>query len=179
MKATVRTNEFGPMGAAVLSAVSTQQNHTIVKADLLISHEATAPFAVYGASAFALDWQGDNISLLVNTQQPCDTRILSLSAGGLTELQVDGHQICQAAVSAQGHLALALTPGATAADAPTLADKLWLLQPGFFTTFTLRQGQLFAHRIGRHHGVKKPDSRPLFMLKITTLKLSALILTSQ
>lgn len=116
---------------------------------------------------------------LLNTQQPCDTRILSLSAGGLTELQVDGHQICQAAVSAQGHLALALTPGATAADAPTLADKLWLLQPGFFTTFTLRQGQLFAHRIGRRHGVKKPDSRPLFMLKITTLKLSALILTSQ
>lgn len=313
---TSRTNEFGPVRAAELSLVSTKHNHNTVKSDLLISQDTTAPFAVYGAPAVALDWQGDNINLLVsngddevtrltyltaeqrlqnpdifatilqediaesplklaiarcfpdwpadvvssgvnginshwlepgktavyqaryhkvaediwyldlqhcqrnqllampakntgpwsthhvgtviagdnvllvvrqqqirgngqsllmlyseqppktslaarrwqsvntgndhnrelemlgqvqqrqlfqlvNTQQPCDTRVLSLSAGGLAELQVDGHQICQAAVSAQGHLALALTPTANAADATTLADKLWLLQPGF------------------------------------------------
>lgn len=313
---TSRTNEFGPVQAAELSLVSTKHNHNTVKSDLLISQDTTAPFAVYGAPAVALDWQGDNINLLVsngddevtrltyltaeqrlqnpdifatilqediaesplklaiarcfpdwpadvvssgvnginshwlepgktavyqaryhkvaediwyldlqhcqrnqllamparntgpwsthhvgtviagdnvllvvrqqqirgngqsllmlyseqppktslaarrwqsvntgndhnrelemlgqvqqrqlfqlvNTQQPCDTWVLSLSAGGLAELQVDGHQICQAAVSAQGHLALALTPTANAADATTLADKLWLLQPGF------------------------------------------------
>lgn len=316
---TARTNEFGPVRAAELSAISTRQNHTTVKADLLISQDVTGPFAVYGAPAVALDWQGDNINLLVsngddevsqltylsaehrlqnpdifatvldeqtspnplelaiarcfpdwpadvvssgvysnnshwlepgktavyqaryhkvaediwyldlqrcqrnlllsvpernnkqwsthhagtviagakvllvvhqqqirgtkqslqllfseqpattplaarrwqsvntghdnsrqlemlgqvqqrqlfqlvNSRHPCDTRVLSLSAGGLTELQVDGHQICQAAVSAQGHLALALIPATAAVDAATLADKLWLLQPGFLQT---------------------------------------------
>ncbi len=68
---------------------------------------------------------------LVSTSQPCNSRVLSLSAGGLAELQVDGHRICQAAVSAQGHLALALATGTDKTAAERLADQLWLLQPGF------------------------------------------------
>lgn len=313
---TGRVNEFGDVRAAELSAISTRQNHNTAKADLLISHDVTAPFAVYGAPALALDWQGDNINLLigngddevsrltylttehrlqnpdifatvlaeqiapnplelaiarcfpdwpaevissgvngsnshwlepgktavyqaqyhqvaddiwlldlqqcqrnqllslpernrkqwstnhvgtvvasgkvllvvhqqqisgdgqsllmllseqpamtppaerrwqsvntgnnnnrelemlgqlqqrtlfqlVNTQQPCDTRVLSLSAGRLAELQIDGHRICQAAVSKQGHLALALASGRDKAAAAGLATRIWLLQPGF------------------------------------------------
>jgi len=68
---------------------------------------------------------------LVNTQHLCDTRVMSLSGEGLAELQVDGHQICQAAVSAQGHLALALATGTDKATAERLADQLWLVPPGF------------------------------------------------
>lgn len=68
---------------------------------------------------------------LVSTSQPCNSRVLSLSAQGLAALQVDGHRICQAAVSAQGHLALALATGTDKAAAEHLADQLWLLPPGF------------------------------------------------
>lgn len=68
---------------------------------------------------------------LVNTQHLCDTRVLSLSGEGLAELQVDGHQICQAAVSVQGHLALTLAPGSADVSSPELTTRLWLLQPGF------------------------------------------------
>jgi hypothetical protein len=68
---------------------------------------------------------------LVNTQHLCDTRVLSLSGEGLAELQVDGHQICQAAVSAQGHLALTLAPGSADVSSPEPTTRLWLLQPGF------------------------------------------------
>ncbi len=313
---TGRTNEFGPVRAAELSAISTRQNHTTVKTDLLISQDVTAPFAVYGAPAVALDWQGDNINLLVsngddevsqltylsaehrlqnpdifatvlaeeltpdplelaitacfpdwpadvvssgvnsnnshwlepgktavyqaryhkvaediwyldlqhcqrnqllsvpvsnrknwstqhvgtvvaggrvllvvhqqqtrgngesllmlfseqpastplaarrwqsvntghdnynklemlgqvqhrqlfqlvNSRHPCDSRALSLSAGGLVELQVDGHRICQAAVSAQGQLALTLATGTDQATTERLADQLWLIPAAF------------------------------------------------
>ena len=68
---------------------------------------------------------------LVSSSQPCNNRVLSLSAQGLAALQVDGHRICQAAVSAQGHLALTLATGTDKAAAERLADQLWLLQPGF------------------------------------------------
>lgn len=68
---------------------------------------------------------------LVNTQQACGTRVMSLSAGGLAEVQVDGHRICHVAVSAQGHLALALATGTDRAAAERLADQLWLVPPGF------------------------------------------------
>lgn len=316
MTDTGRINEFGPVRAAELSAISLQQNQTPAKANLLISQDVTAPFAVYGAPAVSLDWQSDDINLvisngddeisrltylskehrlqnpdifatiideeiapdplelaitkcfpdwpadvvssgvnglnshwlepgktaiyqaryhkvaediwyldlkrcqrnqllavpdshrrhwstshvgtvvagdkvlfvvrqqetrgdgqsvlmlfseqpadtplakrrwqsvntgrnnnlrlemlgqvqhrqlfqLINTQHLCDTRVLSLSGEGLAELQVDGHQICQAAVSVQGHLALALATGTDKAAVERLAEQLWLLQPGF------------------------------------------------
>lgn len=316
MTDTGRSNEFGPVRAAALSSISTRQHHSTVKADLLISQDVTAPFAVYGAPAVSLGWQGDNINLvisngddevsrltylsqehrlqnpdifatrldeeitpnplelaitkcfpdwpaevissgvhgnnshwlepgktavyqaryhqvaediwyldlqhcqrnpllavpkrnskqwstnhvgtvvsggkvllvlrqqqirgdgqsllmllsdqpantplaarrwqsvntghdhynrleplgqvqqrqlfqLVNTQQSCDSRVLSLSAEGLAALQVDGYRICQAAVSAQGLLALALATGTDQAAAERLADQLWLLPDSF------------------------------------------------
>lgn len=316
MTDTGRTNEFGPVQAAELTAISTQQHHTTVQADLLISQDMTAPFAVYGAPAVSLDWQGDHINLvisngddeisrltylskehqlqnpdifatrleeemtpdplelaitacfpdwpanvvssgvngsnshwlepgktavyqaryhqvaediwyldlnrcqrnkllslpaghknqwsthhvgtviaggkvllvlrqqqirgpgqsllmllseqpaqaplaarrwqsvntghdnynrldplgqvqrrqlfqLVNTQQPCDTQVFSLSAAGLAALQVDGHLLCQAAVSENGQLALALATGADQTAAERLADQLWLLPASF------------------------------------------------
>lgn len=56
---------------------------------------------------------------------------MSLSAQGLVELQVDGYHICQAAVSAQGHLALALSSKNTTAAAEQRADTVWLVPPAF------------------------------------------------
>jgi len=46
MTDTGRTNDFGPVRAAELSAILLQQNQTPVKANLLISQDVTAPFAV-------------------------------------------------------------------------------------------------------------------------------------
>lgn len=64
------------------------------------------------------------------SSEPCATRLLHWSAQGLLELQLDGQRICQAAVSPQGHLALALSSLANLPAQPP--DKLWLWQPGWF-----------------------------------------------
>jgi hypothetical protein len=69
--------------------------------------------------------------VLSNRQHPCTTRVMSLSAQGLIELKVDGYYICQAAVSSQGHLALALSSLNTKAAAEQSADTLWLIPPAF------------------------------------------------
>lgn len=69
--------------------------------------------------------------VLTNRQHACTSRVMSLSAQGLVELQVDGYRICQAAVSAQGHLALALSRKNTTAAAEQSADTLWLMPPAF------------------------------------------------
>lgn len=69
--------------------------------------------------------------VLANRQHACTSRVMSLSAQGLVELQVDGYHICQAAVSAQGHLALALSSKNTTAAAEQRADTVWLIPPAF------------------------------------------------
>ena len=69
--------------------------------------------------------------VLANRQHGCTSRVMSLSAQGLVELQVDGYHICQAAVSGQGHLALALSSKNTTAAAEQRADTVWLVPPAF------------------------------------------------
>lgn len=74
--------------------------------------------------------------LLLNNSNDCSEQLISLGPKGLQQIQVDGQRLCNAAVHANGQLALALSPQTSAAntngDAENIqAEQLWLVKPAF------------------------------------------------
>lgn len=72
--------------------------------------------------------------LLLNNSDDCSEQLISVGAKGLQQIQVDGQRLCNAAVHANGQLALALSPQPSAANAngdAAEAEQLWLVKPEF------------------------------------------------
>ncbi len=72
--------------------------------------------------------------LLLNNSDDCSEQLISVGPKGLQQIQVDGQRLCNAAVHANGQLALALSPQPSAANAngdAAEAEQLWLVKPEF------------------------------------------------
>lgn len=72
--------------------------------------------------------------LLLNNSDDCSEQFISVGPKGLQQIQVDGQRLCNAAVHANGQLALALSPQPSAANAngdAAEAEQLWLVKPEF------------------------------------------------
>jgi hypothetical protein len=75
--------------------------------------------------------------LIKKPSQPCKSKLFSLSERQLTSFTVDNHKICNAAVSRDGQLALALsvpntsTKAKTSEAEPLDADQIWIVNKGF------------------------------------------------
>jgi hypothetical protein len=71
--------------------------------------------------------------VLSNSQKPCSVRLYSLSQRQLHSFMVDGHHMCNAAVSNDGHLALSLYayPNLKQMNKAKVANRIWVVNPGF------------------------------------------------
>ncbi len=72
--------------------------------------------------------------LLLNNSDDCSEQLISVGPKGLQQIQVDGQRLCNAAVHANGQLALGLSPQPSAANAngdAAEAEQLWLVKPEF------------------------------------------------
>lgn len=78
--------------------------------------------------------QQQQLLLLHNYLGDCRKQLISVGPKGLQQIQVDGQRLCNAAVHANGQLALALSPQPSAANAngdAAEAEQLWLVKPEF------------------------------------------------
>lgn len=77
--------------------------------------------------------QDQMMFLLRNSRQPCQVRLYSLGLQHLRSFMVDGHNICNAAVSNNGQLALTLRTITLVKKAThtKTTDRIWVVKPAF------------------------------------------------
>jgi len=140
MHAVVHTNRL----TLVLSQTQAQRRKTLVwqtNLDDVLQHKPLVwqdfsyglPKGINRVTPLGMAHQ-QQLLLLHNYLGDCRKQLISVGPKGLQQIQVDGQRLCNAAVHANGQLALALSPQPSAANAngdAAEAEQLWLVKPEF------------------------------------------------